>query len=85
MQQRGATQAQIREEMKEQEKDLLREKIDSLLLIQRGKDLDIKVDNEVSKRLAEVQAECQDRRSRQVPAVDQGEHSGGATRTSSRR
>ena len=57
MQQHGGTQAQIREAMKDREKDLLREKIDSLLLIQRAKDLDIKVDNEVSKRLAEVQSE----------------------------
>ncbi|MGD0580475.1 MAG: peptidylprolyl isomerase [Bryobacteraceae bacterium] len=56
LQQRGGTPSQIREAMKEGEKDLLREKIDSLLLIQRGKDLDIKVDNEVSKQLAEVQA-----------------------------
>ncbi len=58
MQQHGGTQAQIREAMKDREKDLLREKIDSLLLVQRAKDLDIKVDNEVSKRLAEVQAEA---------------------------
>ena len=56
MQQRGGTPSQIRDAMKEQEKDLLRDKIDSLLLLQRGKDLDIKVDAEVSKRMAEVQA-----------------------------
>jgi parvulin-like peptidyl-prolyl isomerase len=58
LQQRGGTPVQIRDEMKEREKDLLREKIDSLLLIQRGKDLDVKVDNDVSKRLAEVQADA---------------------------
>ena len=56
MQQRGGTPSEIRDAMKDQEKDLLREKIDSLLLLQRGKDLDIKVDAEVSKRMAEVQA-----------------------------
>jgi parvulin-like peptidyl-prolyl isomerase len=58
LQQRGGTAVQIRDQMKDHEKDLLREKIDSLLLIQRGKDLDLKVDNDVSKRMAEVQADA---------------------------
>jgi parvulin-like peptidyl-prolyl isomerase len=57
MQQRGMNAVQIRAAMQEREKDLLRDRIDSLLLIQRGKDLDIKVDAEVSKRLAEIQLE----------------------------
>jgi parvulin-like peptidyl-prolyl isomerase len=57
MQQRGMSAAQIRTAMQEREKDLLRDRIDSLLLIQRGKDLDIKVDSEISKRLAEIQLE----------------------------
>lgn len=57
MQQRGVSAAQIRTAMQEREKDLLRDRIDSLLLIQRGKDLDIKVDTEISKRLAEIQLE----------------------------
>jgi len=57
MQQRGGTPAQIRDAMKDHEKDLLRDRIDSLLLIQRGKDLDIKVDTDVSKQLAEIQLE----------------------------
>ena len=37
LQQRGGTAVQIRDQMKDHEKDMLREKIDSLLLIQRGK------------------------------------------------
>jgi peptidyl-prolyl cis-trans isomerase SurA len=57
MQQRGMSAPQIRTAMQEREKDLLRDRIDSLLLIQRGKDLDIKVDTEISKRLAEIQLE----------------------------
>ena len=57
MQQRGMSAAQIRTAAQEREKDLLRDRIDSLLLIQRGKDLDIKVDTEISKRLAEIQLE----------------------------
>ena len=57
MQQRGSTPAQVRAAMQEREKDLLRDRVDSLLLIQRGKDLDIKVDSEISKRMAEIQLE----------------------------
>ena len=57
MQQRGSNAAQVRAAMKEREKDLLRDRIDSLLLIQRGKDLDIKVDTEISKQMAEIQLE----------------------------
>ena len=49
--------AQVRQAMVEREKELLRDKIDSLLLIQRGKDLDVKVDTEISKRLADMQLE----------------------------
>lgn len=57
MQQRGSNAAQVRTAMQEREKDLLRDRIDSLLLIQRGKDLDIKVDTEISKQIAEIQLE----------------------------
>lgn len=40
---------------REREKELLRERIDELLLVQRGKDLNINVDSEVSKYLAQMQ------------------------------
>lgn len=39
------------------QKDILREKIDTLLLVQKGKELNISVDSEVSKYLANLQAE----------------------------
>lgn len=39
----------------EVEKNILRDKIDQLLLIQRGRELDINVDPEVSKYLADIQ------------------------------
>ncbi len=39
------------------EKDLLRDKIDSLLFIQRGKELNLNVDSEVTKYLAQIQSE----------------------------
>ncbi len=57
MRQRGATPQQIAAAMKEREKDTLRDRIDQLLLIQRGRDLNINVDGEVSKYLANIQSE----------------------------
>lgn len=53
--QAGATPQQLREEMAKREQDLLRDKIDELLLIQRGKDLNINVDTDVSKYLGQIQ------------------------------
>ena len=41
--------------MADHERDQLRNKIDELLLIQKAKDLDVKVDNDVSKYLANLQ------------------------------
>jgi len=41
--------------LKEREKDLLRDKIDSMLLVQKGKELDIKLDTEVTKYIADMQ------------------------------
>ncbi|HEX6897082.1 MAG TPA: peptidylprolyl isomerase [Bryobacteraceae bacterium] len=39
----------------EREKNVLRDKIDQLLLVQKAKDLDINVDSEVTKRMAQIQ------------------------------
>ena len=39
----------------EREKNLLRDKIDQLLLVQKAKDLDINVDSEVTKQMAKIQ------------------------------
>ncbi|HWR52921.1 MAG TPA: peptidylprolyl isomerase [Bryobacteraceae bacterium] len=49
--------AQAQQILKESETNLLREKIDQLLLTQKAKDLSIEVDNEVSKQIATVQLE----------------------------
>ncbi len=51
----GAPAAKVQEVMAQHEKDQLRNKIDQLLLIQKAKELDIKVDNDVSKYLANLQ------------------------------
>jgi peptidyl-prolyl cis-trans isomerase SurA len=55
LKQEGLTGAALEKAMKEREKDALREQIDQLLLVQHGKDLNINVDSEVTKRIAQIQ------------------------------
>jgi parvulin-like peptidyl-prolyl isomerase len=45
----------LEQSLAEGEKNILRDRIDQLLLVQKGKDLNISVDNEVAKRLAAIQ------------------------------
>lgn len=52
---RGLSGAKLEAELKEREKDILRDRVDELLLVQRGRDLNINVDAEVSKYLADIQ------------------------------
>ncbi|HEY3456128.1 MAG TPA: peptidylprolyl isomerase [Bryobacteraceae bacterium] len=51
----GANGAQLQQALNEREKDLLRDRIDQLLLVEKGKDLNINVDSEVSKYVASLQ------------------------------
>jgi parvulin-like peptidyl-prolyl isomerase len=53
----GLTGAKLAEAVKQAERDALREQIDQLLLVQKGKDLDIKVEADVTRRLAELQVQ----------------------------
>jgi len=53
----GLTGAKLADAVKQAERDALRDQIDQLLLVQRGKDLDIKVDADVARRLAELQVQ----------------------------
>jgi peptidyl-prolyl cis-trans isomerase SurA len=53
----GITGAQFQEAMKEADQNLLREKIDQMLLVQKAKDANINVDADVTKRLAQYQLE----------------------------
>jgi len=57
LRQRGLPPALIAEALAQAEKDLLRDKIDNLLLIQRGKELNINVDIEVTKYIGQIQSE----------------------------
>jgi parvulin-like peptidyl-prolyl isomerase len=51
----GLTGPALEKAIKDKEKDALRDQIDQLLLVQRGKDLNINVDAEVTKRIAQIQ------------------------------
>jgi len=53
----GVTPAQLKQALEEADRNALREKIDQLLLLQRARDLNINVDSEVSRYLAEIQAQ----------------------------
>ena len=50
----GCTTDKIQDEVKDQEKDLLRGLIDNLLLVERAKDMNINVDTDVVKQLDDV-------------------------------
>lgn len=54
LRQRGAKEDQIRQTVKEQEKDILKRKIDELLLVQKGKELNVNVDQQFSKYQADL-------------------------------
>ena len=51
----GLNGAKLTEAVKQQSADALRDEIDSLLLVQKGKDLNLNVESDVNKRIAELQ------------------------------
>ncbi len=53
----GKSGDELTKELKTMEQDALREKIDQLLLVARAKELDVKVDAEITRRIAQVQAQ----------------------------
>ena len=53
----GLTGARLQEAVKEAHADVLSKEIDTLLLVQKGKDLNISVDSDVTRRLAEIQVQ----------------------------
>ncbi|HYO84663.1 MAG TPA: peptidylprolyl isomerase [Bryobacteraceae bacterium] len=52
---RGAAGVQLQQQLKERIADILRERIDGMLLVQKGKELGISVDSDVSKQIADMQ------------------------------
>jgi peptidyl-prolyl cis-trans isomerase SurA len=55
MREQGATGQRLTEAMAEADKNILRERIDQLLLQSKGKELNLNVDSEVAKQLADIQ------------------------------
>ncbi|HMF78326.1 MAG TPA: peptidylprolyl isomerase, partial [Bryobacteraceae bacterium] len=53
--QQGASAAQLQQAVEERQKNALRDRIDELLLAQKGKELNINVDSEISKYVASLQ------------------------------
>lgn len=57
LQQQGVKGAEFQRLVKERSGNVLRDEIDRLLLVQRGQDLNINVDPDVTRRIAEIQAQ----------------------------
>jgi peptidyl-prolyl cis-trans isomerase SurA len=55
LRQQGLTGPRLEDALKDAERNILRERIDQLLLISKAKDLNLNVDTEVNKQLAEIQ------------------------------
>lgn len=55
LKQQGASGSQLQQEFDKRQKDVLRDRIDELLLIQKGKELNVNVDSDVSKYMANLQ------------------------------
>jgi parvulin-like peptidyl-prolyl isomerase len=53
----GLSGARLADAMREFKQNLLMQEIDQLLLVQKAKDLNISVDNEIAKRLADIQVQ----------------------------
>jgi peptidyl-prolyl cis-trans isomerase SurA len=53
----GVTGAKLQAELNQRAADALRDHIDQLLLVQKAKDLNVNVDTEITKRLAEMQVQ----------------------------
>ena len=57
LRQQGLAGVELQQAVKQKSADALRDQIDQLLLVQKGKDLNISVDSDVTKRLAEMQVQ----------------------------
>jgi peptidyl-prolyl cis-trans isomerase SurA len=57
LRQDGVTGLRLQEALRDRQKDILRDQIDQLLLVSKAKDLNISVDADVTKRIAEIQAQ----------------------------
>ena len=53
----GVTGVELEQQLTDREKNLLRDKIDQLILAQKAKDLNVNVDSEVSKQMSAIQSD----------------------------
>jgi parvulin-like peptidyl-prolyl isomerase len=58
LQQRGLKGAELESTFQERAKDILKDRIDNLLLIQKAKEINLNVDPDISRQLAEIQKEA---------------------------
>ena len=52
---RGLSGEALEREIKQRENDLLRDRIDNILLVQKAKEMDLNVESDVTKQIAEIQ------------------------------
>lgn len=55
--QKGISGPELDKEVRQHQADALRDQIDQLLLVQKGKDLNVKVDSDVTRRMADIQTQ----------------------------
>src|SRR5579871_3208930 len=55
--QRGLTGQALADAVRDEQKNALRDQIDQLLLVQRGKDMNLNVDSDVTRRIAQIQSQ----------------------------
>ena len=58
MKAQGTDTSQMQSEIQEHQRNMLRDRIDELLLVQKGKDLDVKVDSQVTKYMTSLQRQA---------------------------
>src|SRR5690242_10742580 len=66
----GLTGAKLTDAVKQYTANALRDQIDQLLLVQRGKDLNISVDSEITRQLADIQVQAKDKDGNRITDPD---------------
>jgi parvulin-like peptidyl-prolyl isomerase len=66
----GLTGAKLQDAVKQYSANALRDQIDQLLLVQKAKDLSIKVDSEITRQLADLQVQARDKDGNRITDPD---------------
>src|SRR5215469_10778340 len=70
LKQEGLSGAKLLDSVKQYSSNVLRDQIDQLLLVQKAKDLSIKVDSEVTRWLADIQVQARDKDGNRITDPD---------------